>query len=358
MLTLIPLSLFALPADISFIAVDLKYNSRDGVKICEIQPVSESNLSGYDEVKGASGELAKRFTDIIAQYHLKVWTLQEAFEDKELEKRFDVLGWSAHKTLDKTFKNKAFQKAASLNVQDPTSISNYHGILYTPKIKSVSSFKEKYTGILLLDAAIFSIFDDKYLVSNLMRESPLKEMRPRWNLYEKKYSKELVRQIHADIPSNLMVIKPRGEMCGRGVIILKRCDLEETLKYILTDKKKLKKDPDASYNTWGRNKDDHFLVEEYIESDPVVVPHFNQELYDGTMRVVLLLICDRNLLQIHSLGAYWKLPKASLSSDKSLIERHRSFGESPHFLKVDPALQHIVEETLIRSLPYLYQQLL
>src|SRR5690606_19698735 len=134
-------------------------------------------------------------------------------------------------------------------------------------LKPLTKYREKYPGVLFMDAPIFPYDRDKILVAQLFaKDKRLSALRPKFGVYPKKYGKDAIEQIKSDITSDLLVIKPRRASRGLGVIIVHRSDLEDTLRYIFSGKSKLEKDPDPSYSYWARDSHPHFLVEEYCPS--------------------------------------------------------------------------------------------
>ncbi len=180
-------------------------------------------------------------------------------------------------------------------------------------------------------------------IRGLRNDEVLWQYKPQCGVYTKGSDQSTVKKILSDIESELLVIKPNGESLGKGIIIIKRRDLEKTLKYIFSKSQSLKTDPDRSYNWWAQDKEKFFIVEEFASSDTLYVSHLGNLPYDPTMRAVFLLIFNKGTIETQVLGYYWKLPKYSLAAAGSLIDRHKSYGKVPYFAKVDSEIWKKVE---------------
>jgi hypothetical protein len=186
-----------------------------------------------------------------------------------------------------------------------------------------------------------------------------KELNPRWGLYSKKYSEKLVNSILSDFSCEFLVIKPKSASQGRGVIILHRDQLDETLQYILIKTPTLKNDPDKAYNYWPKDPHRNFIVEEFYSSDPVYAPHISEDSYDGTMRVAVMLTYDQHVMDVEFLYLFWKLPKKSLGDEGSFTDKHKSFSLSEkNYSAVDAQIAENVEQQLKEGLLLIYEKLL
>ena len=193
----------------------------------------------------------------------------------------------------------------------------------------------------------------------LMTDDKLSQIKPAWQVYKKGYSQKLIDQINQDFSSDILVIKPRAGLQGRGIIILEKNDLKPTLEDIFSGDANLANNPDKALNWWAGDKHSNFLIEEFIESDPVYAPHLSDGLYDGTMRVPVVLTYDNDNIQVHCLYMWWKLPPKSLNEEGTLTEKHKSFSRAPNtYVHVDEEVAEKVREHLEETLPILYRQLL
>ncbi len=346
-------------ADMSFVIFDLKYNNLDGVKICEIQPGGVSVFSGYDYLMEGNGLVPEMLCDFISKFQSNVWYTEKAICDKKCMLKFASMGWKKVNNVSELKKDKNFIKASLGRVKDPYNLNNYHGILYAkPEEVSLENLREKYPGVIIMDAALYSNIRNKHVMDALLKSSPkLSNLRPISKIYPKKYSKNLVHSIFQEIESDIFVIKPISSTKGQGVIIIDKDNLDSTLEYILSkeNKRALSSNPESAYSYWASDKQALFLVEQFIESIPVEAPQFDNKLYDGTMRVVGLLLYHQQKVKFELLEAHWKLPKKSISDIGTITEKHKSFGNVPHFSHVDTAIIEKVKQQIEEAFAELYE---
>lgn len=352
----------SLAADITFLIADLKYNEKDGVKICEIQNGIFSVFSGWDFLNNAEGLVPTMFKEFLERYQTNVWYAVTNISDPKFRDRFLQSDWTNVASYNGLLSNQLFIDASKNTPANKYSLADYAGIAWVGPlfVKSVPEFRAQYPGVLLLDAAVIPYSGDKYLMTQLFSANEqAAKLKPKWNLYSKKYYHSLFKKICDDLESDIVVIKPRKSALGNGVIITSYGELDSILSYILTTPKEiLSADPDPSYSYWAKDKCDSFLVEQFIPSDPVLVPHFDHQPYDGTMRVVFFLYYDNQEMKIEFLEAHWKLPKLPVDSGGTLTEIHKSYGKTPHFTLVDDVTLEEVKRQLSEGLPYLYKQML
>ncbi|MGA8163692.1 MAG: hypothetical protein WB791_01550 [Waddliaceae bacterium] len=339
--------------DVSFLVVDLKYNEKQGVKICEVQRTSVSVFKGYN-LFGGTGFLAKQFSEILSPYFTTIWAMTG---DSQFRQALKNEGYFSIRNLDELLQHPLFLEKAALPVDDPYRLDHYHGIIYAKKkdVGALRQLKQDYPGIVVMDAAIPR--DDKYFWNTLLESNERSaRVKPCWKLYEKTYHSSLANTIINDLQCDLFVIKPVNATRGLGVIIVDKDRLDKTLKLILDDPKALKNTSDPSYEHWLYCSSSHFLVEEFIESDPVAFPPESSNLYDSTMRIPMILLYHQKNIQIHFLKGVWKLPKKPLSKKGSLNDRHKS--RAKHFCKVSQRVQEAVEKQLSEAFIPVYERLL
>jgi hypothetical protein len=356
----------SLPADLTFVIADFKYNDTQGVQICEIQPGSLSVFGGYDFLNEGYGLVPEMFLDCIGAYSVPIWYIPGDVCDKKLLQLLEDMGAKKVNNLQKFFKSEEFQNIAMLPPEHPENIDEYGGILYVRnhRLKSMVDFSEKYPGIIFMDAAFVPYDRDKYLINSLLSSHPLTfSLKPLWNLYNCEYSKEFVERILNTFKSEMLVIKPRNGTKGKGVIVLHRDDLDKTLKYLFGGGSE-GIDPndfsDSSYRYWKKGKKGNgtFLLEEFIMSDPVYPEWFNGKPYDGTVRAVVMLSYHQKQIHVKLLEAHWKLPKKSIEDIGTLTELHKSYGKAPHFYAIEPEKYKKMESQLCQGLTIMYQKML
>ncbi len=337
-------------ADISFVVIDLKYSKEKGVKICEMQPGSFSRFSGIDNVNGTS-VVSKLYTDLLTEYGRPVYFTHPLY--KNMKEAFVTRG------------GKAAHSAESLGAKlkkeppkDPDNLFDYECFLFSLKIPPILEGQPTlFPQILFLDRAILPYCQSKLHMNTLFDSVPeAKTLRPKWNIYPKGTSKKLISAIMSDIPGDRIVIKPLESTMGRGVIILDKKDLLSTLTYIFTaGKKVLLADLERSYSQYAIDPSKYFLVEEFIESDPILLGD-NPLPYDCTMRVMAVLSHHQQTTKITFLGEYWYSPKYPLDEAYTLIQSHKAKGT--YFSKVDPEVMDDVKSRLTPALLAVYQKML
>jgi len=116
------------------------------------------------------------------------------------------------------------------------------------------------------------------------------------------------------------------------------------------------KDKQKSY--WYHDTFDSFLVEEFVFSDPLVVPHLDHQLYEPTMRVAFFLIHNNHSIHIDFCGGYVRLPSKTLTETCTLNEKYRDIMKDPFYEKLDSELYENIKAELRIALPLLYEEML
>ncbi len=352
-----------LPADITFVIADFKYNERQGVQICEIQPGSASVFEAYDFLNNGRGLVPKMFYDLISRYQLPVWYFNREVYEKARH-YFKIKGWSSIDNLHHLLADINFIIAANSPVINPGNLRDYHGIVYGRPASIISSVNLPAIspGVIFLDAALFPYFNDKYRMNSLLSSREISDrLKPQWNQYSCLYSPKLVQTILNDFSSPFLVIKPTNSSLGKGVIILDRNDLDKTLEYIFQPEdsrmdSELFNDP--CYTYWRESGKENFIVEEFVESDPVYVDWFDNKPYDATARAIILLTYDQKNIDFKLLDAFWKLPIKSIADNGTLTEKHKSYGQPPYYFSIDPETSQKMEARLGEGLTEAYRAML
>lgn len=338
------------PVDISFVVVDLKYNSLQGIKICEVQQASLSCLNCF-----------KDFPDQeVANYPESIYKLINSIFKKDRINYYFEFQSSEFFKINKSYPFSSYSKISPSN---PDDLSSYEGVLYTRigNIRNLDDFRKTNPGIVVIDAATAPFWIDKKKMSELFtRNSGLSRYKPCWKSYSKVYSKDLAQTICQDIPGKCVVIKPLHSFSGDGVIVLDKTQLDQTLRHILSKSAGLKNHSDPSYCYWYKDCSKSFIIEEFIESDPYISPLFDNLPFDPTLRVVCGLVFDQKQISIHILGMHNKLPEKSLDMDGSMGDLHKSFSKNGIVLPAP--IDNVTKERIKEELPYvltlLYMQML
>lgn len=349
-----------LPVDVSFLIVDTKWHETRGAQVCEIQHGVLSAFRGYRMLYGEKEQIAEKVIQILNGYFDKSWVCKEAFADPGLKEKFSKDSqWSCFHVLKNLENEKKFLFSAVPPPKDFSSLKDYRGfVFHSPHIKmDREEFRSIYPGVVMIDNAFDGYEGNKYKMSQLLLGDTFTEAhKPLWKHYDKN-EENLAERILEDFQSDLLVIKPLKEYCGKGVIILKREDLKKTLESMLDVKNKNEKDLDPAYRYWRKAKSSEFIVEEFIESEPIFVPHL-EKTYIPTMRLVFLLFYDNGKIQIDCLGGYYNLPSISLEEGGSLNEICKSASTLPYFGKVEPELLKEAEAQIKEVLHIIYKKLL
>ena len=350
------------PADIEFLVTDLKYSAEKGVKICEIQQGTLSMFNGTKFFDPDDTSIQSGFLHLLEKYRLKGWTVLGFINDMMLRTLMTKSPfWSTQYSNGSLFNDPELLYLGRKPVFDPSDISNYHGLLYiSPQlVHSYKALDQALPGLLVIDRASFPCWVDKYKMTRLFSLNPvLANFKPKWGLYGKKYTPQLASTIIKDLGGEMFVIKPRGAFLGYGVIVVAKSELDSTLKYILSNSNELKKNPDLSYSYWTKDSFDSFIVEEFVNSDILNVPHLENKPYQPTMRIACVCVHDKGEFNVHFLGAYWKMPEFALNEPGSLTQKHKDLCEPPFYLQVDPITLDKVYSELKIALPILHKNML
>jgi hypothetical protein len=349
------------PVDVSFLIVDLKYSEKKKIKICEVQQGIISTFRGDLFANGPSGLISDQFYAKLKQFPQFRWTILSNIADPKLQLKLqESLAWKKVSNIEELILNPLFQFQGSLPPTDPYDAQSYHGIVFIRQdcIQDLDALRAQYPGIIFMDAATRDYWRDKYKMSCLFAQnSELAKYKPRWGLYQKKYHSNLANMIIQDLDCDRFVIKPRGAFSGKGVIIVDKEDLDETLRYILCKKESLNESRDSSYRYWYFDAYPNFLVEEFASSDPVEVPDLNG-VYEPTIRVAFFLIYNNQKIDIEFCRSYLRLPSKSLNEFGTLNEKYKDAVKVPYYYKIDSVILDKIKEELLKALPLLYEQML
>lgn len=353
--------------DISYLVVDFKYSQKHGIKICEVQHGSLSSLLGDLYISGGDGSISPQIANFFTRFSANKWAAGLIYPP--VKRSLDAKGWVFEATISKLIKDQAFLERAALIPANPFSINSYAGFVYADFdiVRNYKYFHETYPGILFLNAATFPYWRDKFKMNTLFdHNDELRQYKADWRLYPKKYDPHLAWKIQEEMPSELYVIKPRGETLANGVLVVKNSELDTVLKMILDPLPILEKHPDKRYSYWFKNKDDTFLVEKYYPSDLLSFPlPLNDKIsseeiyhYDPTMRLAFILQYEEGKMTYHRLGGFWKLPCKALEEEGTLNELRITCGEIPFYTSVEPELLNEVNAHMEQAMLLLYEEML
>ncbi len=341
---------------------DLKYNARQGVKICEVQQACLSLFNG-DKYRSAEEEsIHKELLRTLSSYNKNGWIVTNCIADKNLISALTSSSfWHHCQDLVALFSNSQFKQQAKQPVTDIYDCSSYQGFLYCnwSQLCAIYDFEERFPGMIVMDKSSFPFWIDKYKMTQLFAQDELlAACKPRWGNYKKNYTQELAAQIVHDLQCDTFVIKPRGQFLGNGVIIVKLQDLDDVLRYIITKIGTLAESDDHAYAAWKDDPFDSLIVEEFVASDPIAIAHLGNKVYQPTMRVAFLLAYNNHRYDVHFLGEYWKTPSCAIDEEGDFMKENKDICEPPYYCAVDAKTTQIVREQLRIVLPLLHSKML
>lgn len=313
-------------AKVVFACVDLKFTADNKIKILEF---GRGFQSGFQGLTIATGD------DITALLSKKIEELSLLPVVLNSDPGVEVVNHdcieqllSALPSSDKKF--------------SPENLATYQAIYGGSEVRAL----EQESILIMDDTTVNTIFEDKVLTHEAFAATNLEENRPRTMIFERKCHPDLARRIRQSIPGNTFVLKSPDAEGGEGVIIIEDKDLDITLQCLIyegTDEsltnpnlqqvrnfritslltplkysKQRIEEVQLIADAWNNSNKDYFLVEEYVESKPVL---YKGNHYDATMRVAFIFIRDEAKTRCEPFACYWKVPPAPIKSVQSLRER-------------------------------------
>lgn len=314
-------------ASLSFCIADLKF-SNNGLKVCELGQGVYSAFRGYDALYG-QGALWAHVWNFLANFNKPMWFISPRLSDNNIKDvAVDVLeksGGKAYSSLLALKRDVLFKRLASErnNNQNRTSIADYSAIIFVRKeMRSLRDFIKRYPNVLVVDQKSACFVGNKYLTHSLFQNDEyLMNYRPKCCVCPKRLSTRKIKQILHELASDYCVIKPINASMGRGIVIVERENLLKAVKGVFQQDTEIESEDESSYAYWKKDKNEIFLIEEYVPSKQVCV---DDKWYDPTMRVAFIVVVDNGKMQINFLDAYWKLPGKALDANGSFTELHKS----------------------------------
>ncbi len=312
---------------ISFCIADIKFDG-EKLKICEFGQGVFSTFRGYDTLHG-KGALWSLVWAYLAQFKKPVLVVSSQLNGTNMERiAVDELrqrGGNVFSSLSDLIKDKRFKQivAQDKDKQERMTISDYSGFVIVRQDSFyIQNFIKKYPSILFFDEKSSRFVGNKRLTHLLFDgDSDLMQYRPRCKICSKNKCVSQAMAIFKDMPSEKYVIKPINSSMGRGIAIVEKDFLKDALFCVASKKSELPVLKDSALDYWQLDKNDSFLVEEFVASMPVYV---NDKWYDPTMRVAFIVTTESGATRVTFLDAYWKLPAKAISEDGTLTEVHKS----------------------------------
>lgn len=350
------------PVDICYMVADLKYNAKQGVKICEIQQASLSMFNGDTYRNPQEESIHKQLLKTLSSYNKNGWVVSEGMADEKLVATLaGSASWHNPKDMIGLFSDQKFKQQSKQPPTDEHDLSAYNGFLYISwgQLSAIYDFEERLPGIVVIDKSSFPFWIDKYRMTQLFaQDKQLAALKPKWGNYKKIYTKDLATRIMSDLACDTFVIKPHGHFMGKGVIITNKQDLDKVVRFIITKKGNLAASEDDAYAAWKTDASDSFIVEEFVTSDVIKLPHLDNKTYQPTMRVAFLLVYHKQQYHVHFLGEYWKTPELSIDEPGDFIHKNKDICEPPYYLAVDAKTTKAVHDELHLVLPILHRKML
>lgn len=340
---------------------DLKYSAKQGIKICEIQQGSLSVFKGDTFRNPEEESIHKELLRTLSSYNKNGWVVSNCIADKNLVSTLaQSFFWQNSKDIVALVSDENFMNQAKQPAKDIHDLSSYQGFLYISwsHLSAIYDFEKRFPGMIVIDKSSFPFWIDKYQMTELFSDKSLSKYKPKWGNYKKEYTERLATKIAEDLQCDTFVIKPRGEFLGNGVIIAQRQELDEILLYITSKKGSLADSVDPAYSAWKNDPFDSFIVEEFITSDLITIPHLENKVYQPTMRVAFLLVYNQHRHHVHFLGGYWKTPLLSIYEDGNFMQKNKDICKHPYYCAVDTEIMKLVQKELSTALPLLHSKML
>jgi len=344
--------------------VDFKFDGKT-VKILEFGRLEMSRLEGHEQLY-SPGEVWKKLWEHLCIFKLPIWYVGESFTNDKTIRQFDYLesiGGSYHRNFSSVEKDPVFIKTLAIptkkSKRKKKQIKNYKGIIIDKfhKGSKLKKLREKYPDFIIINSRSVDYCANKQKASQLFEMTNLNQYKPTWKAYPATYRPTLAHEIIQDLECDAFVIKPLSSSKGKGVIIVNKQNLDQTLKKIFTNKHALKNEKDVAFNYWASYKRNTFLVECFEKSKPICI---DEKAYDATMRAIIILTHNKRKISLKTIGFYWKLPLKSLGQEGTLLEKHKSniHKERVSSAKVSKKDRKKIIKIFKKIMPTLYKKML
>ena len=349
---------------ISFLITDLKFDTSGNVTILEFGEGTRSYFKGHDLLY-PKGLVWQNLWEYLGNKNLPMWHIGNLVTAGKESADIAIAslkscGGSLHTSLHILEKEPAFKRiitAARKANHSPAGIVVLHH--HATNAAMLNYFKTTYPEIIIVNEASRRFVNSKFMTNLLFEnDEELAHFRPQCKTYEKKFTKNLADEIHADFAQHKkLVIKPIDSANGWGVIITDHKNLGLELRTILKNHAELENSFDSTYTYWLNDTNKHFIVEAFARSKTIANEGRN---FDATMRQVFVVESNPSGISTTFIASYWKLPALSLSEKGSDTQRHKSnikAGRKPS-AKVSAEDDAAVQQTLRNIMPLLYKKML
>ena len=148
----------SIPADMSFIVIDLKYNKNDGVKVCEMQHGLGSTFCGVEFLEGKKYAVGTIFKNLLTSYFQRNWYVSNRITS-EFRKPLDIdPRWTRISNFNAIPKNAKSKQLADIKIPNPTCLNNYYDLFICHYNEVNPETLDKIHGLVVLNRAFFPIF--------------------------------------------------------------------------------------------------------------------------------------------------------------------------------------------------------
>lgn len=355
-----------LPADISFVAADVKY--KDGrLKFCECGDGIYMSFRAADiELNGYKQNVVSPYWGIFWHYlnrfKIPIWHIgstgpTNSMAMHELEK----IGGKHYANLCELEQDALFKRLCKQNFKKTNAIKNHKGIIVyrakteqTREADTFIKFRQAHPEFLFVNAIAREYVKRKDNTYKLFSAAQLHDYIPHFSIYPTGYSPKLAQQICDNFDTDLLIIKPVFSSLSNGVNAIDKNNLDSLLKLILHNKKDINVNSHRSISHWRKSRASSFVASEYVHSKII---YKDGKPYDPTMRIVFMLHHDNNIITTTPIAGFWKIPVKSLADKASLTEQHITIAHAGAYysgIMVDSQDWCQIKDILHVMLPQLY----
>lgn len=346
---------------VAFLVADFKYNDAQGVKLCEVKQASTSLFTMGRFMHDGECVTSKKFVEIMGQWGVRGWNHKTTPCDGTLRNFLnnDPL-WTSTSFINNILKDPDYKYALESPFYNPKDISQYAAFAYGKRnqVKQILQSPSTYQRVIVIDEPTFSYWIDKLKMAELFTlNSTLEKVRPIWkNCIKKDDPEELYQSILEEIPGDYVVIKPRTCFKSKGIMLVHKENLLEILTLIMTTPPELSKHQDKTLRYWAKDSMSSFLVEEFIESDPVQTE--SGRLFDTTYRTTFIAVYEKDAITLHLLDTYLKYPKLALDEPGKYADKHISNIHVKEVGTIPPERLIEIERQLSEPLLLMFENML
>jgi hypothetical protein len=304
------------PPAMSFLVLDLKYDT-NRLKVCEFGIGALSGFVGHQKLYGPD-KIWNAWWAFVASHDRPVFLVNTqgcaSFSSLYKNSKKKHPGLFAKNTL---FACKGMAVSSWKDVlrvlpaaKAPSLDMNAIAVTFNSKtvLPEYATFANNKHGVALVDyvSAPFGL-NKLYMHALFANDQAVERFRPKCGVFDKGEIVDAVDYIKQVMPADAYVIKPINAWKGMGINMTSADDLQKKCTQLFS------KETCKNHVFWQHRNE--VLIESLEHSMPVQVA---DQLYDATMRVALGISYARGAVRMKILGAYWKLPTASLEEEASL----------------------------------------